>query len=824
MKVKIIIFHLLLVSQFAYCQDSLYLDWSKSVESNFQLKQMAENVASYSVLSTNNGSFLATGSQDPFTKGPIVTHFDCKGDTIWMKSYGFEGEEDFMFGVAKMNDNRYSIVGYTSKNEIFSDPIDGIIYDIDTLGNTLGYNTYGGSKYDVLYATVAHNNQIYSCGASQSSDNDLKENKGSNDIWVIKTDSEGRMLWSTAIGGSKAENAFSIALTTDNHIVIAGNTLSDDGDISGAIGNSDGIVAKLDLDGNLVWTKVLGGLGYDAFAKVIPTSDGNIIVTGYTIPDNGRSDILTVKLDPDGNILWRKTYGGSDWEVSQDIIEHNNGYLIAGSTKSTDISDIDIKGDFDFLFLKYDIDGELKWANTYGGTEDDRSVGFAKMNDESIVTYGYTESIDGDVNANSEEELRRYWLLKLANEPRFIPKISSVEVDSIGLSLEWTASDKIENYLLEITSEDEDFQLINSNEPFQEVNNLIPSTYYTARVGYHGYCDYLYQSKDSVVLTLPVAPNSIQDSLDINGDFKVYWNKSRNIDFYEIEIAHDPEFEELLEPYNPLVTSNTIITVENTGNIFYYRIRAKNKSGYSNYSSTKTLVGSTDLSIKVIGESCFNKNNGQITITAPNTYDYVANLGDMSYDFNSNLNIDNLNAGNYTLCIRLAAEPDFEQCYNLRVEAAQEISGKSKTSKVNSKYLENIEIVSGSAPYTVSVNGNQVLKTMSSSFSVDVKVGDFISVSSKFPCEGLFKKQIHPETPSLLYPNPTKEWVNIFVPEENGKDVFVEIYNSNNQLLKKEVFVVRDNSILVSLLGRPNGIYFLKIETENPILFKVIKQ
>jgi hypothetical protein len=589
MKIKFIIILLLAGGRLGYCQDTLYLNWSKSVESNFQLKQMAENVASYSVLSTNNGSFLSTGSQDPFTKGPIVTYFDCKGDTIWMKSYGFEGEEDFMFGITKMNENRYSIVGYTSKNEIFSDPIDGIIYDIDTLGNILGYNTYGGSKFDVLYAAVAHNNQTYSCGASQSSDNDLEENKGGNDMWVIKTDSEGRKIWSTAIGGSKTENAFSIALTTDDHIVVAGNTQSDDGDINGAIGNSDGIVAKLNLDGNLVWTKVFGGSEYDAFAKVQPTSDGNIIVTGYTIPDNGRSDILTVKLDPDGNTLWEKTYGGSDWEISQDIIEHNNGYLIVGSTNSTDISNIENKGDFDFLFLKYGIDGELIWASTYGGTKDDRSVGFAKMNDESIVTYGYTESIDGDINIDSEEGLRRYWLLKLANEPLFIPKIKSIDVDSIGISLEWTASDEIEDYLIEITSEYEDFQLINSNEPFKEVNNLTSSTFYTVRIGYNGYCDYLYQSKDSVVLTLPTVPKSIGDSLDNDGDFKVYWNDLRNIDFYEIQIAIDSKFEELLEPYNPLATSDTSITVEYTENTLYYKIRAKNKSGYSNYSSVKAL-------------------------------------------------------------------------------------------------------------------------------------------------------------------------------------------------------------------------------------------
>lgn len=229
-------------------------------------------------------------------------------------------------------------------------------------------------------------------------------------------------------------------------------------------------------------------------------------------------------------------------------------------------------------------------------------------------------------------------------------------------------------------------------------------------------------------------------------------------------------------------------------------------------------------SIEAIGESCFNMNNGQIIVTTADTYDYVANLGDTSYDFNSNLNIDNLDVGSYTLCIKLAAEPDFEQCFNLRIEAAQEISGKSKTSKVNSKFIENIEMESGSAPYTISVNGNQVLKTMSSSFSVDVKIGDFISVSSKFPCEGQFKKQIKSENSYLFYPNPTKDWITIFVPVENGNEVSVKIYNSNNQLLKAELFLVQNNSVFVSLLDRPSGIYFLKIETENPILFKVIKQ
>ncbi|MBK6983648.1 MAG: hypothetical protein IPH32_02265 [Bacteroidetes bacterium] len=125
--------------------------------------------------------------------------------------------------------------------------------------------------------------------------------------------------------------------TADGGFIIAGTTYSY------GKGNADGFVIKTDANGDTTWTKTFGGLKDDEFKSVIQTSDGKYALTGYTKSFNDSlGDVWAIKLDINGDTLWRKFYGGVKEDFGNQIIEHPNGdFFIAGGTESFGVGKID---------------------------------------------------------------------------------------------------------------------------------------------------------------------------------------------------------------------------------------------------------------------------------------------------------------------------------------------------------------------------------------------------------------------------------------------------------------------------------------------------
>lgn len=165
---------------------------------------------------------------------------------------------------------------------------------------------------------------------------------------IVKLDSTGTMEWQKCLGGSKYDAAHSIQQTSDGGFIVAGETGSTIGDVSGNHGSGDYWVVKLDGSGNIEWQKCLGGNDYDVAQSVQQTSDGGFIVAGYTSSNDGNvsgnnsaysdyydgyySDYWIVKLDSAGNIEWQKCLGGSYDEYAFSIQQTmEGGYIVAGT-------------------------------------------------------------------------------------------------------------------------------------------------------------------------------------------------------------------------------------------------------------------------------------------------------------------------------------------------------------------------------------------------------------------------------------------------------------------------------------------------------------
>ncbi|WP_338357839.1 T9SS type A sorting domain-containing protein [Yeosuana marina] len=226
-----------------------------------------------------------------------------------------------------------------------------------------------------------------------------------------------------------------------------------------------------------------------------------------------------------------------------------------------------------------------------------------------------------------------------------------------------------------------------------------------------------------------------------------------------------------------------------------------------------------NFTIESIGETCPNKNNAKIIISALTELDYIATINGVDYPFKNSLIVDNLVSNNYELCIQVPLE-SYQQCYNIELSASTSITGK--TSFDSGKAAISIE--EGTAPFNVSINGNIVLRTMSTTFSIEAQYGDLVEVITSKPCEGKLSSKIESVDDILVYPNPTNGDFEIILPI-NLKEVMVDLYSIQSQLMSSKSYVVLGGKIQLDIRNKPNGVYFAKVYFgDQPITLKIIKQ
>src|SRR5690606_16379064 len=120
-----------------------------------------------------------------------------------------------------------------------------------------------------------------------SSDGDIPRNQGGYDAWVARLDADGTLVGMMTLGGSLADGAAAVRQASDGGYVVAGYTLSNDGDVGFNHGGQDGWVVKLDADGGIAWNRTLGGSGSDGVYAVDQAFDGGFVVAGSTTSSDG---------------------------------------------------------------------------------------------------------------------------------------------------------------------------------------------------------------------------------------------------------------------------------------------------------------------------------------------------------------------------------------------------------------------------------------------------------------------------------------------------------------------------------------------------------
>jgi hypothetical protein len=267
---------------------------------------------------------------------------------------------------------------------------------------------FGGTSDDQFSAVVRTPNGYLVAGNTLSTDGDINSFYGGNDCWIMQVDEQGAKGWQTILGGNGYESIRTIVPTPDGGCLVGGYTSSANGAIAMAYSMGDAWVAKLNNTGALQWRKILGGSGYESLSALVANADGSALLAISTQSRDadvtgarGYSDILLMKLNASGNVLWKKIYGGSMEDYVTSLIPTTNGYAFAGYTNSKDGDVSGVHGSDDFWVVRIDGEGTIVWQKALGGSYLDRATALVETTDGGYAVCGYTESKDGDVSSGN---------------------------------------------------------------------------------------------------------------------------------------------------------------------------------------------------------------------------------------------------------------------------------------------------------------------------------------------------------------------------------------------------------------------------------------
>ncbi len=280
--------------------------------------------------------------------------------------------------------------------------------------------TWGGTGDDVGNDIFMDDNgNIYLTGETWS------YGSGASDVFVLKCDKSGTIFWESYWGGSDMEKGNSITLDPSGNIYVTGYTWSFSN------GQADVFLLKMDLNGNVIWYTTWGGSREDIGFSLALGGSGNIYLTGHTKSyGTTNEDIILMKYDPNGNLLWNLTYTipdsstGKGYDIKVDIDENiyisgggsyfilkfdSEGNLLWATEWSGWTNDIIIdnnnnviyatgatwtygNGESDVCIAKFDLDGRLLWEWTWGGPGIEYTHGITMDNNENIYITGETWS------------------------------------------------------------------------------------------------------------------------------------------------------------------------------------------------------------------------------------------------------------------------------------------------------------------------------------------------------------------------------------------------------------------------------------------------
>lgn len=328
-----------------------------------------------SVLATADGGYLVVGAQydtGSFSSDVLVLKLYPNGDTVWTRMYGDSGYE-FGYNACQTGPG-YMIAGGSNSPGLGAGDIFSI--RINASGDTLQTYRYGGTGDETCLGGTAIN--VSSEGNYVFAGQTLSYGAGLIDAYLFKTDYTGAVLWSRTYGGAQSEQGGSVIRTSDSGFVWCGHTTSF------GSGITDLYLVRTDSLGNMLWSKSYGLGTMEIGFNGIQTSDGGFLLTGMREITPSDYEAIVVKTDSLGGIMWCKQYGvpGShDWADCAIEIP-TGGYLICGRTSAFG------QGAQDVMLIRTDVNGDTLWTRAYGNFANDYAFFIMATGDGGYLMCG----------------------------------------------------------------------------------------------------------------------------------------------------------------------------------------------------------------------------------------------------------------------------------------------------------------------------------------------------------------------------------------------------------------------------------------------------
>jgi hypothetical protein len=340
------------------------------------LNSAADTIAESTEMVEETADLATEPLPAPTKPVPSPTAAEMDDDITFVKILGGK-RRDRGINLLQTRDGGYAIVGYTSS--LGARQEDVYLVRTDLQGEVLWSKTYGGdgkdNGWDVLdledggFLIVGFTNSF---GA------------GEMDIYLVRTDDKGIMLWERTFGGPKSEFGWAMAPTDDGGFVLAGQTNSF-GD-----GEEDGYLVKVNAQGEEIWSQTFGGAQEDRLFSIDQSADSGFILTGTTTSfGSGNRDAYLVKISNSGELDWMQVFGEDRDDVGHSVRQTTDrGYIVTGYTKSFGAKN------YDTWLIKTDEAGLSQWQKFYGESGDDRTIYGEQTDDGGYIMVGYTTGFD----------------------------------------------------------------------------------------------------------------------------------------------------------------------------------------------------------------------------------------------------------------------------------------------------------------------------------------------------------------------------------------------------------------------------------------------
>ncbi len=363
----------------------LLLFLSKVASAQFTFEKIiggSGNEYSTMLIPTSDNGFAMLGNTNSSGAGDYdicLIKLNAFGDTMWTKTYGGSGEE-YGVGVTQTTDDGYIICGYTKSFGASGKDI--YLVRTDLSGNVMWSKKYASAGEDIGNNVLQTNDGGYLLTSSSTI-----AGAGNYNAYLIKTDANGDTLWTRYYGGAMEDDGNFVQQTQDGGYILTGTTLS-----FGA-GNEDIYVVKTNATGDTLWTRTYGGPQGDYGFSIRQFDNGEYMLTGVTSSFGaGSYDSYLMKLDINGNVLWTKVYGGTNWDSGFSFRQtSDNGFIVLGQSFSFGVNS-------DLYLIKTDASGDTLWTRSYGGNGYEFQSCILQTSDEGYLISAAEESFGAGRN------------------------------------------------------------------------------------------------------------------------------------------------------------------------------------------------------------------------------------------------------------------------------------------------------------------------------------------------------------------------------------------------------------------------------------------